>query len=350
MTRAVPLMALPTPGRTAAAARARLGRPPLAPEVVDAVLDGFGLRRTGAVRRLACGWRNDNVLVSTTGGRKVLRRHRAGWLRSTVDHEHAVLGELERVGFAAPRLGRKPDGGTVVDLQGRSHAVFTYEAGTNLAGLVLSRARRASALEEAGATLARLHRVLEPFKPPHAHHLAEPGPGERHQAAALAEATTAHRPETPQGIAALRSLVARAEAVDARLAMLDRQLLAVDLTLTVIHGDYGLHNLLFRRDGTVVVLDLELARRAPRLVDIVTTLARYGPSGERSLLAGYQREGGLSAAETAALPAFWEQHWLRAGLRSWRNHHQQGGERRLLAALARLERAASAHRLGDLVA
>ncbi len=352
---------VPRPGRLLHTVETRLRPPPIARGDVDVVLAAYGLRSRHRPVTLTTGRRNANVAVHTDRGELVLRRHRAGWAHDAVLHEHSILTELARRGIAVPQLLRTVAGDTVVEQDGRLHALFVREPGENLAGMRLSGPRRLELVHEAGAALARLHLALVDFTPAGRHHLTDDlldsgddsdggesdesdgrgaGRGRTGGAAALDRlAGEAPVPDDAAAAAALRTLRSRAGSIDERLAGLEDRLRSAELPRTVIHGDYGVHNLLYRPDGSALVLDFELARRGRRLVDLVSLLARCTPDDARALFAGYGGLVPMTADEQELLPAFWEHHWLHAALRSWQNHYDLGGTKRLRTALRRLEQA-----------
>ena len=92
----------------------------------------------------------------------------------------------------------------------------------------------------------------------------------------------------------------------------------------MIHGDFGIHNLAFRRDGTVVVFDFELARLEWRLVDLVIVLSRALPESGRAFLHGYRQVNEITPTEWGPSPRSGEFHLLAGAVRSWRNFPRRG--------------------------
>jgi Ser/Thr protein kinase RdoA (MazF antagonist) len=116
----------------------------------------------------------------------------------------------------------------------------------------------------------------------------------------------------------------------------------------VIHGDYGLHNLLFRKDGTVIPIDFELARLEWRLSDLVSCMSRlrYGDGAYdfqsiRWFLAAYDVEHPLSDDEWRLFPEVWRFYKLQGAVQYWSSYFETGGPaRKLIAARDALEQAA----------
>jgi len=109
----------------------------------------------------------------------------------------------------------------------------------------------------------------------------------------------------------------------------------------VIHGDFGTHNLLFRKDGTAVVHDFELARYDWRLLDLVIASLRLRPELQAALIAGYRTGSDIADAELRLLPWLWRYHLLSGAVRSWHVYGELGSPARLATARARLLRAAA---------
>ena len=110
----------------------------------------------------------------------------------------------------------------------------------------------------------------------------------------------------------------------------------MDLPQLVIHGDFGIHNLLFQPDGTAVVHDFELARLDWRLLDLVIAASRLAPARRGAFMAGYRETNELPGAEIDVLPALWRYHLLTGAVRSWYGYSEFGNVDRLATARARI--------------
>ena len=137
----------------------------------------------------------------------------------------------------------------------------------------------------------------------------------------------------------MRSLQQRADALHGDLVEAAGRVQDANLPTLLIHGDYGTHNLLFRRDGTAVVHDFELARYDWRLLDIVIASLRLPPDQQSAFIAGYREAGDLPDRELDLLPWLWRYHLLSGAVRSWHVYSELGGEARLSTARTRLVRA-----------
>ena len=324
---------IPKVGRVSDAVKARLGGPAVAPDVVAAVLTRYGLRPTSNARNLAQGWRSAIVAVDTNGGRKVVKAYRSGWDQGAIQHEHSVIRELERVGFPAVRVCAGPDGETIQELAGVHFVVFDFVRGVNLASMRIPRGRRQSLLVRSATTLAELHDALVGFRPSGRHHLDEAVDiGSEWYMAALEDLS--HREAHTEFE---RALSAKAESLGDRIAELAADVARYPYSWTTIHGDFGLHNLLFTSGGEVVVHDFELARRERRMTDLVIVLGRL-PAELRPLFHAEFRKATVDEClETREpLEKLWELHALQGAVRSWRNYAELGSEARLQTALKRL--------------
>jgi Ser/Thr protein kinase RdoA (MazF antagonist) len=341
-----PWLRVPRIGRFRALRRVRRRRQASDPRLWADVLRAYGLTPTGRVTDIAMGRRNRNVIVVTTAGPVVVRRYRGIVRPDSVAHEHEILGELERLDFPAVRLRRTRDGQTAVHEDQRVHAVFDYVAGRNLAAwILLDRRARAHVQEEGGRALARMHDLLGPFQPDAAHHLSLSAASDdraRHLAWFLDELDVLPT-RVPSGTAEAGelhgALADRAGEIADQLVELDRAIGRADLPRTVIHGDFGLHNLIFRPDGTAVVTDFELARRELRLIDLVIVLSRTPHKDAEAFLSAYIDETSVSSDEWRQLANVWRYYRLTGAVQSWSNHFAHGGVDRLRTARARLAEA-----------
>lgn len=343
---APPRVRLARPGRVLDVARARLRRPGIDRDTADAVLGRYGFGASGGVENLPFGWRNRSVVVRTPRGRWVLKRYRDRWAVLTIVHEHSILQHLETVGFPAVRVASTPAGETLVETDRGRFALFGFEEGVNVAGYVLPRRRRLRLWGDAGRLLARLHRDVEGFVPAGSHHLGFVGAdGERARDLAWhlrALEGLARAPDPAAGGEVgdhARWLRGNAARVADRIVALDRTLAEAPLARSVIHGDYGIHNLLVHRDGSLTLHDFELARLDWRLVDLVAVLSRIPPRSGKAFLDGYDAVSGTAGEERRFLSEVWQHYRLCGAVGSWSTYARFGGERRLLTARRRIEEA-----------
>lgn len=341
-----PWLRVPRIGRLRALRSARLQRRSAKPEAWTGVLRAYGLTPTGRVTDIVSGRRNRNVVVATSAGPVVVRRYRDIAPADSVAHEHQLLTELERHGFPAVRLRRTAQGRTVVYEGRHRYAVFDYVPGHNLASWVLlDRRARARLQDVAGRTLARMHDVLEPFLPTTPHHLGlATGPGDSPQdltwfLAALDELPSRVPSDATEAADHHRALRAVAGDAAAQLVELDRAVRRTALPRTVIHGDFGVHNLIFRSDGSAVVTDFELARRELRLIDLIIVLSRTPRADAEAFLSAYRAELPVPAEEWHELTNVWRYYRLTGAVQSWSNHFVHGGVERLRTARARIAEA-----------
>jgi len=105
-----------------------------------------------------------------------------------------------------------------------------------------------------------------------------------------------------------------------RIASLDASLGRLDLPRRVIHGDFGLHNLLIEGD-VATPLDVELARIDWRLTDLLLVLDKQvGADGSvdgEALGVFFEGYGVLGDVERAALADAWRYQCVTSAVRSW---------------------------------
>lgn len=346
MTTGISIFSVPRPAQLTETVRARLRPPDIDAAEVGEVLRKFGLECVGAPSNLGASRRNHNVTVTTRAGKKLLKRYRPQWRPATVVYAHSILDRLAEVGFPVPRLATALDGQSLVEREGRLYALLEFVDGASYSGRFLLRPDRRRLMALAGITLARFHGALCGFTPLGSHHLGfadYSGPRRRDLAwyhdrvGELREHS--RRLARPEDQPLADWLVEHGESLVAQLGRVDAQLAGSPLTRTVIHGDYGLHNLLFQKDGTVTPVDFELARLEWRLSDLVSCLSRfrYGEGSYdfesiRWFVTAYDREQPLSDDEWRLFPLVWRFYKLQGAIQYWGSYFETGGPARKLSA------------------
>jgi Ser/Thr protein kinase RdoA (MazF antagonist) len=338
-----PIVRVPSPSRAVGAiAWWGGGSAAIDADVLDEVLRRYGLRRAGVPRRLGSGRRNALVVVPTSEGRVVVKRYPARWAPDAIEHEHSILRHLASVAFRASRLRGTAAGGSVASVGGRRFAAFEHDRGRDLTRCLLTARQQRRVAWRLGTVLAELHRAADGFSPSGRHHLSLPPPDVARSAAPLVR--TVERLALlpgPGGTAAAswRRLVERSSRIVLDLPDVRRRVVDAALPRTLVHADFGLHNVLFARDGSTVVHDFELAHVDHRLVDLVIVLSRSTDVAGRAFIDAYRASTAVAPAEWERLPDVWIDHRLSGAVRSWDTYVRHGDERRLRTALARIDEA-----------
>jgi Ser/Thr protein kinase RdoA (MazF antagonist) len=335
---------LPTPRTLARRVRSRRSAPPIADATIRAVLARYDLDVAGAPSVLPVGKRSDNVVVSTNADTLVVKRYPTRAASNTIRHEHSIALHLAARDFPVAPLRTTREGATWCTVEDRHFSVTRLVEGVSLSGYYLPPATGAQLHRTAGTLLARFHDELAGFEPDGRHHLGLQGRSSR--PGPMADECLAFLDQLREEVdltsavnGTERWLVARNGAIGARIRELDDRLADRELAIGVIHGDYGLHNLTFARDGTPTVHDLELARVDPLLIDLVVVLSRTGHRAGRDFLSGYLEMRPMGRADWETMPDLWQHYRLCGAVRSWRNFRDQGDGRRLVAARQRVEEA-----------
>lgn len=337
---------VPRPSRAAAALAARFGPPAVDPQVTHVVLGRFGLGPCARYRNLRLARRSLNLVVETSCGTKVVKAYRPHWSHGSVRCGHSILMRLEELGFPAVRLVRSPDGTTWTNVGSQIFAVFDFVPGTNYSIAFLRRHDRLWLTKVAGRTLAGLHRCLDGFVPAGAHHMgfaAPVGPRRRNVAwhAAKLEELVRRSAEHPSPAVAphMAPLVARSSCVLGEIDRLERLLDGAAFPRLVVHGDYGLHNLLFPRVDFAVPVDFELSRFDWRLFDLISVLGKHRYRGGHydlesmaTFLRAYSRSFALTPDEMRLLPEAWMLYKLHAAVQYWNSYFETDGPVRKLGS------------------
>lgn len=345
----------PRPGRLTAGVHSRLRAPDIAPETVsDILLSDYGLGLTAPPENLPNTRRNHNLIVHTTGGKMVFKQYRRDWQPTTIDFEHSILRRLSAIGSPAPRLVPTRDGRTWVGHAAGRFCLFEFIDGVNYSSAYLLRSHRLRLTALLGSVLARIHRDLAGFRPDGRHHLgfvAYDGPRHRDLAwhtariAEMSVASTVLPDATDRRHAAW--LVARGDDILEDLSRLDTTLHDAGLPRLIIHGDYGLHNLVVRTLDQATPVDFELARLEWRLSDLASCLSKmryaaggYDFEGMRWFMSAYRAIYPIAAEEWRWFPDVLRHYRLMAAVQYWNSYFETSGPtRKLLSARDALEQA-----------
>ncbi len=312
---AMALPAVPSFGASAPSLpRPRRGRsgPPISDadrRSLDDACAALGLRQPVAMRWLGVATgRSGSALVQSLDGPILVKRYKATVDLAQVEVEHAVLRELARRGFPAPRLAFDGDGPAFAEVDGRIWAAFRFEPGyRRVDDRVIAPWRWIDETRGHGALLGTLHRTLADFVPP----VAGPLGFADHQGP-RARGLTWHldRLDRAAGVDASPTARELGGEIRGRLTDLDAELAGRRLPRTVIHGDYGPYNLLVHPAGPTLVVDFELTRLDWGVADLATALPRFVrplPVGRRrslaAFIAGYRTASPLADDELRSVPA-----------------------------------------------
>jgi homoserine kinase type II len=210
---------------------------------------------------------NQTVLVTTAIGRYALRSYRHTE-RTPVAREHAIIAHVRAHGLPAVGPLPLPDGGTILECNGRFHALFPQAPGRQLP-------RHALGPDEAlamGTCLGRLHRALADL--PAAWWVRRTFAVDRDATLAgitRLEVAIQGRPTRDATDAAALAWLRGQRAWLLQRAAEDR----LDLTSLAhqpIHGDYQESNLFFAPTRVSAVIDWDQTYAAPRAWEAVRTL------------------------------------------------------------------------------
>lgn len=334
----------PRPSRLSEFAKSRLRSLDIELEIVQSVLDCFGLELIEPPSNLPLSRRTRNLMLNTLAGKKVLKRYRARLEVPTIVYSHSILERLAELNIPGPRLSATPAGQTFVSLESGNYAIFDFIDGKNYSLSFVPPAYRHKLMWFAGQTLGRLHGALAGFMPEGWHHLGFVSyRGDWRRNLAWHSAKVDEMKEKSRYLSNEEEklhanwLVLNCNYILDELGQLDETLRKPALPRSIIHGDYGLHNIVFNRNGVVTPIDFESSRLEWRLSDLASALSRlryrngvYNFESIRNFLEGYQSANLISADEWRFLPLVWRFHKLRASLIYWNSYFETGGPARKL--------------------
>jgi Ser/Thr protein kinase RdoA (MazF antagonist) len=294
---------------------------------------------TGKPVNLALSRRTSNLVIPTSIGKVVLKRYRDHLQPEGIQYIHSILSRLSELSFPSLKMIATPDGADFVSLSNGRYAVFEYISGSNHSLDFIHPSDRRRLVEQSGSILAAFHQSLKDFQPSGAHHLgfvSHTGGWQRDagwfasKARELVQKSSAISNDEDKKI--VDFLIPRVDEILNKYTRLDDALQNVPLFRTIIHGDFGLHNLIFAKDGRIVLTDYETARLEWRLADLVSTLSRsrsknamYHFGTARDFLKGYFSVQPVPAEEWQYLPDVWMFYKLRSVFVSWNSHFERGG-------------------------
>lgn len=278
---------------------------------LDELCQAWNLAPVLATRTPEMGTIHQTLLLETASGNYALRTYRyACEKRWRVEAEHALIAYACSQGLPAIAPLPLPNGDTIMEYDGRIHALFPFACGYQ------ARRGRITSGETAamGAFLAQLQHALHDY------------PKDR---TALRSFTIDHD--------ATLTKISEIEAVINALPQpddIDRQMLTrlqqrriwlettqppdetafAQLEQQVIHGDYQETNLFFEDDAVSAVIDWDQAYPAPRAWEVIRALHyvfQFEPAPCHLFLEAYRRE----------LPLPSEELDIAANLYSWKRTH-----------------------------
>lgn len=330
---------IPKPGTVLEYWRAAVNQPAISRAVVADVLSEAGLGYPDRVRNLPNGWRSSVVMAAIGSSRFVVRRYPDRWTDAAVTHEHSLLLELQDRGFPAPRLVDLGERSFVRTVDGGRYSVQSFEEGIALTGFYLRRSEIRRLQRQIGRVLADFQDALRGFIPQGRHHLGiDPATGRLRRDLDW-HLRVIDDVESAQQIGSALGDAAEVATLRNRLVDLDRLIDGSDLPVSIVHGDFGLHNIIFRPSGEALVHDFELSRFDIRLLDLVGSLSRLRPEFRLAFLTGFKESGGVSAVELDLLEPVWEWHRIRGAIQSAEAYSRVGGDHRVDAIKRRLAEA-----------
>jgi len=284
------------------------------------ILAEYGLELLGEPRPSSGPGRSHSLTLSTSQGKRLLKRYKHTVIVPTIIHEHSILTYLAQVGFPAPRLVGTLTGDTCVRQGDRNYALFEFiEGGFQYHNCLLLPGQTRQFISIAGQTLATLHTWLEKLDPqghnPHGFRSRTESwwRGLDWYADLLVKSKAeAARQPVHDGRNLPDELLKWTDYLGESLYQLGDRLEKTALPRVIIHGDYGPYNLLFKPDKTATVLDFEIARLDWRATELVDSLPRfcYNRWGfdldkMRCFLAAYRACSAVADDEWQLLPDIW---------------------------------------------
>lgn len=329
---------IPRPSRYIAALQAYTRPLDIREDIIQEVVMNYGLFMRKKPFNLPLSRRTKNVVVSTNIGKIVVKRYRDHLHLDGIRYIHSIISHLTELSFPTIKLLYTPSEIDFISLNDGQFAVFEFVDGFNYSLDFILPADRYRLLENSGRMLASFHQSLNGFEPQGAHHLgfvSYTGSWQRDfnwfasRAYDLVEKSSIIT--IPDDKKLSDFLSSRVEIILEEFQHLEEKLNNIPLMRTIIHGDFGLHNLIFQKNGKVVLTDFETARLEWRLADLVSTLSRirsrdtmYHFDLIKTFLTGYFSIEPIPKDEWRYLPDVWMFFKLRSVFIAWNNYFKRG--------------------------
>lgn len=300
------------------------------------------------VHQVSLPSRSVNRVIDLPQGKRFLKRYKPTVDEDMIRHEHSILLHLEQRRFPSPRLIKTTAGDTFVRLGSQTYALFDYIDGYfQYHHYLMLPPVRLHFIADSAVALGNLHMSLQGCKlEGKSFNGFVSTTGERWREVDWfldkldwCRLQNPQRP-VPQEIQKMALISGQ---FSKRLTGLDQSIKQAEPSRTVIHGDYGPYNLMFKNGSPVIILDFELARLDWRLTDICQSLfsfcrGRLGFSQTKmhTFLNAYQSVLPISKQEFTLLPAVWQFLNLRRIVICWERWIQHGSERMLLEISRRM--------------
>jgi Ser/Thr protein kinase RdoA (MazF antagonist) len=341
------IIAIPRPGWVTDYFNARFRSPDIHIDTVNEILSCYGLDIVASPKNLPNTRRNRNLMVKTTQGKKILKLYRDDWKNSTIAFEHSILDNLAQLDFPAPRLLPTQNGRTWLKLGVQNYCLFEFIDGKNFSSRFLVRPQRVRMMATSGRMLARLHLQLAGFLPDGQHHIGFPNyiddryrDFKWHINKVEELSTRSQKLMDIEDSIHANWLIAHADKILEEMNQLDNDLKSASLPRIIIHGDYGLHNLIYQTLDLAVPVDYELSRIEWRLVDLISVVSKFRykdgsfdfESINRFMIA-YQTEYPIEEEEWLNFPQVWKFYKLMKAIQYWNSYHETNGPvRKLLSS------------------
>jgi Ser/Thr protein kinase RdoA (MazF antagonist) len=332
---------VPRPGRLYRSIKARLRPCDLGAQTLAEISRIYGLGQLRRCQTPGAGRKSMVLILTGERGKGVLKRFREGKPLPAVLFVHSVLARLRELDFPALRPRLTQDGRDLVSLNGYHYALYEFMSGYRYTDFyVMSKSLECQYIARAGAVLARYHRLMADFLPQGrlASGYKALGTKERWDTYSWYRTEWNRLTAQPTLRRDGRQLFSPATAcyVERKLAGLDQgEREQPLLPVTVVHGDYGPHNLFFGPGATFrSVLDFNAVRLEQRIDEVAAGLRRFAglSSGgldldkARVFLEAYQAVTPLTAEELERLPYVFTRIRLR-GLVKGLSVYQDTGSR-----------------------
>lgn len=264
---------------------------------LDTLCQAWNIAPLLAARTPETGTIHQTLLLETSAGNYALRSYRyPPEKRKRIEAEHALIAYARSHNLPAVAPLPLPNGDTILEHDGRLHALFPFARGYQTKRGKITPAENIAM----GAFLARMHRALHDY--PHdrvANRIFNADHEATLKTISEIEAIIQARPQ-PDDYDTQALIRLQERRLWLETAQPPDETAFAQIEQQVIHGDYQETNLFFEDDTVSAIIDWDQSYVAPRTWEVMRALHylfQFNPAPCHLFLEAYRRELPLSAEE-----------------------------------------------------
>lgn len=347
------IVGVPKPKKVWNQFRARFNSSAIDLDKVERLVSLYDLGQIKSCSYPSIGASRSNSYIANTAHQKIfIKQYKESMTLEGITYEHSTLDYLSQKGFAAPKPVRCKNNFTIQRLDDRYYAIFDYLDGFIFNDYFFLKSKEFRYLKEAGRVLAKYHSLVGDFVPSgkkldgikpngktrwqdHEWHIKE---YEKYQ-----YFLKNLKNESKILFYIFNKLKVFRDIYSELIQMVEEK--SGFLPQTIIHGDYGPHNILIKKDGSISILDFECVHLDLRATELMSSLWRFANINNKlnydrvNLFSnGYRSISSIKPAEIKLLPHIFIYEQLKGIINHLRNYFTTKNKWRIDYTVRSIER------------